>query len=217
MSSRPLAAAVLAGAAALAGCGGGDDSPTTDREPNGPGDRVSETVPVHVRQHHRQHTGSTYVEGAVPFVRITKRGEEKPAVEELVRDAPQEGRLLSTRVRPGSYVVSSHVRPGSGSGKLDPPVDRCKKPVEVQRAQSVTVTIVRVPGRSCGIRVVRVRFHDLVGKSVEKARAIVKERDFEMRVVKRDGEELPVTQDLTPGRVNVVVEGGEVTEVDGLY
>jgi len=59
---------------------------------------------------------------------------------------------------------------------------------------------------------------DVIGQSVEEATATLEEAGFTLRVVQRDGEELPATADFLENRVNVAVEtqqyGDEVvTEV----
>lgn len=59
---------------------------------------------------------------------------------------------------------------------------------------------------------------DIVGESVADATATLEDAGLTLRVVKRDGEDLPGTLDFLPTRVNVAVEtqddGSEqVTEV----
>jgi hypothetical protein len=59
---------------------------------------------------------------------------------------------------------------------------------------------------------------DVIGDSVEDATATLEDAGFTLRVVKRDGEDLPGTLDFLENRVNVAVEtqddGSEVvTEV----
>ena len=52
---------------------------------------------------------------------------------------------------------------------------------------------------------------DVVGDSVEDATATLEEAGFTLRVVRRDGEDLPGTADFVENRVNVAVE----TQDDG--
>jgi hypothetical protein len=53
----------------------------------------------------------------------------------------------------------------------------------------------------------------VVGLPEDDAIAAAEAEGWELRVVNRDGEDLPVTMDLRPNRVNVAVIDGEVTEV----
>jgi len=52
---------------------------------------------------------------------------------------------------------------------------------------------------------------DVVGESVDDATATLEAADMTLRVVQRDGEELPATMDFVENRVNVAVE----TQDDG--
>ena len=52
---------------------------------------------------------------------------------------------------------------------------------------------------------------DVIGKSVEEATATLEAAGFTLRVVRRDGEDLPGTLDFVEDRVNVAVE----TQDDG--
>ena len=52
---------------------------------------------------------------------------------------------------------------------------------------------------------------DVIGDSVEEATATLESAGLTLRVVRRDGEELPVTADFVEDRVNVAVE----TQDDG--
>ena len=59
---------------------------------------------------------------------------------------------------------------------------------------------------------------DVIGDSVEDATATLEDAGLTLRVVRRDGEDLPVTADFVDNRVNVAVETGDdgsetVTEV----
>ena len=52
---------------------------------------------------------------------------------------------------------------------------------------------------------------DVIGESVEDATATLEDAGFTLRVVNRDGEDLPATADFVENRVNVAVE----TQDDG--
>jgi PASTA domain len=52
---------------------------------------------------------------------------------------------------------------------------------------------------------------DVIGESVEDATATLEEAGFTLRVLRRDGEDLPGTMDFVENRVNVAVE----TQDDG--
>ena len=53
----------------------------------------------------------------------------------------------------------------------------------------------------------------LVGLTEDEATEAAEACGWILRVVQRDGEELPVTMDLRPKRVNVEVTDGEVTAI----
>ncbi len=53
---------------------------------------------------------------------------------------------------------------------------------------------------------------DVIGDSVEDATATLEDAGLTLRVVRRDGEDLPVTADFVEDRVNVAVE----TQDDGI-
>lgn len=54
-------------------------------------------------------------------------------------------------------------------------------------------------------------------KRVKRARRIARRHDCVVRVVKRDGEDLTITDDLRHDRINVVVRDRRVKRVDGVY
>jgi hypothetical protein len=54
---------------------------------------------------------------------------------------------------------------------------------------------------------------DLVGLSEETANEAAEACGWILRVVRRDGEDLPATRDFRPNRVNVEVTEGEVTAI----
>jgi hypothetical protein len=53
----------------------------------------------------------------------------------------------------------------------------------------------------------------LVGLTEDEATEAAEALGWEVRVIRRDGEDLPMTMDLRTNRVNVEVTDGEVTEV----
>ena len=63
----------------------------------------------------------------------------------------------------------------------------------------------------------RLDTHRLVGKSLRRARRIARRNECEVRVVRRDGVSLPVTDDYVTNRINVAVRGGIVKRVLGVY
>ncbi len=56
-------------------------------------------------------------------------------------------------------------------------------------------------------------YPDVVGESVDDATATLEEAGFTLRVIQRDGEDLPATADFVDNRVNVAVETQDGTEV----
>jgi hypothetical protein len=54
---------------------------------------------------------------------------------------------------------------------------------------------------------------DVVGDSVADATATLEAAGMQLRVVRRDGEDLPTTMDFIENRVNVAVETQDGTEV----
>jgi hypothetical protein len=56
----------------------------------------------------------------------------------------------------------------------------------------------------------------LVGKRVKRARELADGHGCRLRVVKRDGKDLIVTQDYRTDRVNIVVRDRRVTRVKGV-
>jgi hypothetical protein len=57
----------------------------------------------------------------------------------------------------------------------------------------------------------------LVGRTLADAQASARKARCALRVVSQDGQDLPVTEDFSPGRINVRVEAGKVTAVTGLF
>jgi beta-lactam-binding protein with PASTA domain len=54
---------------------------------------------------------------------------------------------------------------------------------------------------------------DVIGEPVEEATATLEDAGLTLRVVRRDGEDLPATADFVETRVNVAVETQDGTEV----
>ena len=54
---------------------------------------------------------------------------------------------------------------------------------------------------------------DIVGESVDEATATLADAGLTLRVLRRDGEDLPGTMDLDESRINVAVETKDGTEV----
>jgi beta-lactam-binding protein with PASTA domain len=54
---------------------------------------------------------------------------------------------------------------------------------------------------------------DIVGESVDEATATLADAGLTLRVLRRDGEDLPATMDLDESRINVAVETNDGTEV----
>jgi beta-lactam-binding protein with PASTA domain len=67
------------------------------------------------------------------------------------------------------------------------------------------------PDDTAAEETVAVDVPDVIGDSVEDATATLEEAGFTLRVVRRDGEDLPATLDFVENRVNVAVE----TQDDG--
>ena len=57
----------------------------------------------------------------------------------------------------------------------------------------------------------------LIGRRLPRARQIAHAHGCSVRVVKRDGESLPVTEDFSWTRIDVAVNDGRVTGIDGVY
>jgi hypothetical protein len=57
----------------------------------------------------------------------------------------------------------------------------------------------------------------LIGRRLPQARDLARAHDCTVRVVKRNGEGLIVTEDFSPTRIDVGVWNGRVTGIDGVY
>jgi hypothetical protein len=57
----------------------------------------------------------------------------------------------------------------------------------------------------------------LIGRRLPQARDLARAHDCTVRVVRRDGEGLIVTQDFSPTRIDVGVWDGRVRGIDGVY
>ena len=85
----------------------------------------------------------------------------------------------------------------------------------------VTVMVMTLPFSACGDddssddatteETLAVDVPDVIGDSVEDATATLEDAGLTLRVVRRDGEDLPSTADFVEDRVNVAVE----TQDDG--
>jgi len=58
---------------------------------------------------------------------------------------------------------------------------------------------------------------ELKGLKLNQAREAASSMACTLRVVKKDGKDLPVTKDLRPDRINVAVKDKRVKKVVGLY
>ncbi len=88
-----------------------------------------------------------YREGTVSFLRVRNAAGEV-VVRRRVRHRPRFH--MSRKLRPGRYRVISYQRPCDGNCRLlDPPTDRCARPIRILSA-GLTEAAVRVrPGRRC--------------------------------------------------------------------
>jgi hypothetical protein len=57
----------------------------------------------------------------------------------------------------------------------------------------------------------------LGGRRLVDAQSLAREARCALRVVSQDGQDLAVTEDFSPSRINVRVESGKVTGVTGLF
>ena len=89
-------------------------------------------------------------------------------------------------------------------------------PAEAERAPAPAGES-KQPLRCPGEAFVPVRDRAVRGLPTKRARELVARRGCEMRVVKRDGRDLIVTDDLSVPRVNVAVRDGHVVRVTGIY
>ncbi len=88
----------------------------------------------------------TYIEGSVSFVRV-RRTDGELVVGRRVRK-PRFG--MRRRLPPGRYRVISFQRPCAGNcDLLDPPADRCARPVRVLSDGLTQVRVTVRPGRGC--------------------------------------------------------------------
>jgi D-alanyl-D-alanine dipeptidase len=92
------------------------------------------------------HSRGLYVEGAVSYVRVrSTRG--RVVVARRVRKPRFR---MKRRLAPGRYRVISYQRPCDGNcGQLDPPTDRCARPVRILSGGLTEVGVRVHPGRRC--------------------------------------------------------------------
>jgi hypothetical protein len=57
----------------------------------------------------------------------------------------------------------------------------------------------------------------LIGRKLPRARHLANEHGCTLRVVKRNGEGLIITEDFSPTRIDVAVWGKRVSGIDGIY
>jgi hypothetical protein len=89
--------------------------------------------------------GSLYFEGSYSYVRVERDGHE-------IAKVKLENSRGELRLNAGSYRLVSFQRPCDGNcGYLDPPMDQCDLPVEVEANQVVTATVRLSPGKGCTI------------------------------------------------------------------
>jgi Beta-lactamase enzyme family len=87
-----------------------------------------------------------YVEGSVSYVRV-RSSDGRPVVARRVRKPRFR---MQRQLAPGRYRVISYQRPCDGNcGLLDPPTDRCARPVRVLSGGLTEVAVRVRPGRGC--------------------------------------------------------------------
>lgn len=87
-----------------------------------------------------------YVEGSVSYVRVRSSG-GRQVVGRRVRKPRFR---MQRRLAPGRYRVISYQRPCEGNcGLLDPPTDRCARPVRILSGGLTEVAVRVRPGRGC--------------------------------------------------------------------
>jgi hypothetical protein len=96
---------------------------------------------------------------------------------------------------------------GGGSRPAEP-VAAPEEPVSAPARHGATPPAPRACGRLA---------RRLVGRTLKAARSLAEERRCPLRVAIEDGERLALTEDFNPNRINVRVDGGQVTRVLGLY
>jgi hypothetical protein len=132
------AAAALAAAALLAGCGAADE-PAADPEPVEPG--------LLRFEHSVDTTGPMYIEGAIYHVTVEQDGEP---IED--RTIEHDG-TVTVELAPRGYTVGTYAQVCNGNcGSLSEPTDRCGAEVDLEAGASATATIVARPG-GCTIEI----------------------------------------------------------------
>jgi hypothetical protein len=123
--------------------------------------------------------------------------------------------------RPAVLIALLAVAAGCGE---DEPVDPAPPPSVQQRTKPVWCPkqryeqVRRSDGRYDVQRLPHGTFdaRDLLGLRQERAEDLAKRNDCAIRVVVRDGEKLVTTEDLRPNRINVKLERGYVTALQGV-
>lgn len=128
------------------------------------------------------------------------------------------------------------MRPCAGNcGALDPSTDRCGERFSLEEDETLIATVTASPGQRCTIELQdsddghsratcprgtpddsALQAGRLIGLSVEAAMDIADDHQCIVRVVRRNGRDLVVTQDFRGDRVNVAVEEGRITQVLGV-
>lgn len=131
--------ASVAAVVALSACG--------DAKPVDPGSGSS----IVAREVHRQRAdGPTYIEGAVQFLEVTRRGQRGAALKLQLGRKP-----VVRTVGPGDYRVVSYTRSCSASctQQLDAPSGGCHSSFSLGRGERKPLAVETAVGRRCLIRV----------------------------------------------------------------
>jgi hypothetical protein len=90
--------------------------------------------------------GGVYIEGYVPFVMVTRNGQE------VFSGRMGFDEILSHELSAGSYELTFTVHPCDGNcGYLDPPTETCSKAFTVEAGQTVRAHVVERPSQGCSI------------------------------------------------------------------
>jgi D-alanyl-D-alanine dipeptidase len=88
----------------------------------------------------------TYVEGSISYVRVRTSGGRQV----VGRRVHKPRFRMQRRLAPGRYRVISYQRPCEGNcGVLDPPTDRCARPIRILSGGLTEVAVRVRPGRGC--------------------------------------------------------------------
>jgi hypothetical protein len=93
--------------------------------------------------------GQFYIEGSIGYLRVRTRDGRLVAAKTFAGARHQ----LRFRLAPGRYTLVSFQRPCDGNcGYLDPPTDRCSRPLLIRRRNPVSARVEISPGAGCTIR-----------------------------------------------------------------